>query len=525
MTFNLIDEPWILAQDKEGIREVSLREAFNDAEKLVQLTGEIPTQAFALLRLMLAICHDAIGFPHQDDVEEMRMDGLDLAKINAYLDEHHDRFELFDPKRPFMQVADLRTAKGEASGLEKLIADVPNGVPFFTTRAGDALKHISASEAARWLVHVHAFDPSGIRSGAAEDLLAKGGKGYPIGPGWAGQIGGVVIHGQNLMETLALNLTPTNASGDIPVWRLPESHTYRREEETLPNGSVQTLVWQSRRVRLEGGVNGVTGIVLCQGDKVAPQRMEPFEPMTAWRYSKPQTQKFGRAVYMPKQHEAGRSMWRGLPSLIASGENVGYVEDRGSQMEASHPAQTLDGLEYDRGLVVVQSIGMQYGAQNAVTEEIIDERLEIQGSLLGSHAGEAQAVLSDAITIADNAVRTLGQMAANIARAAGERGDNAGEGARQRAMEDAWARLDTPARRWIRQLTPENAIESRVAWRREVVDLMERLAKQLAQEASPAAVVGRETSFGYMSAAKAHSIFIAAIRKHISTASDREEKK
>lgn len=59
--FNLIDEPWIIAQTQEGTQELSLREAFGKAELIQRLGGEIPTQAFAILRLMLALSHHAIG--------------------------------------------------------------------------------------------------------------------------------------------------------------------------------------------------------------------------------------------------------------------------------------------------------------------------------------------------------------------------------------------------------------------------------------------------------------------------------
>lgn len=516
MTFNLIDEPWILVQSKQGPATVSLRQAFAQADTIIQLTGEVPTQAFANLRLMLAICHDALELLGPEDVETLRDEGVDLVAIDTYLDEVHDRFELFDDTCPFMQVPDLHTAKNEHSGLEKIIADIPNGVPFFTTRAGAQLETISAAEAARWLVHVQAFDPSGIRSGAVGDPLQKGGKGYPIGPGWAGQIGGVVIHGSCLAETLALNLTPRSEHpADRPIWRKPPL-TAERDDDAVSHGPVETLTWPSRRVRLVGGVDGVVGVVLCQGDKLAPQRMEGLEPMTAWRYSKPQSAKFGRPVYMPKELDPARSLWRGLPELVRSGQTA-TIEDQGSKFDATIPPATLAATISDEvsTMLVIQTIGMQYGPQNAVTEEIIDDRIEVHASLLSPDAVAAHVALADGVAIAEEAVRALGQFAAHLARAAGEKGDSAGEGARQRAVETAWSRLDGPARRWVRSLSADtDLLESRTAWSGEVLTIVEDLGTTMVDAASPAAMRGRETSFGFMSAHKAYAMFRAALRKH-----------
>src|SRR5699024_7338675 len=149
-----------------------------------------------------------------------------LETLRNYADRVRDRFDLFDPERPFFQVADLHSKKGEVSGLEKIVADVPNGEPLFTTRSAKNLQRIEPSEAARWLVHTHAFDPSGIKTGAVGDPKVKNGKGYPIGTGWSGQIGGILALGTTVHDTLLLNLIAREASDyvhiggkeDLPPW-------------------------------------------------------------------------------------------------------------------------------------------------------------------------------------------------------------------------------------------------------------------------------------------------------------------
>ena len=121
----------------------------------------------------------------------------------------------------------IHTASGKTSGLKSLIIDVPNGALFFITRIARGLESVTWAEAARWLVHVHAFDPAGIRSGAVGDPLAKQGRSFPIGTGWTGQIGTVTVMGENLERTLLLNtvvcedldgLNGVDPASDLAPW-------------------------------------------------------------------------------------------------------------------------------------------------------------------------------------------------------------------------------------------------------------------------------------------------------------------
>ena len=56
--FNLLDEPWIKVIDGDcRIHEVSLTGLFEHAHDYQDLCGELPTQDFAMLRLLLAVLH------------------------------------------------------------------------------------------------------------------------------------------------------------------------------------------------------------------------------------------------------------------------------------------------------------------------------------------------------------------------------------------------------------------------------------------------------------------------------------
>ena len=215
LVFDLVHHAWIPCRERDGVvTELGILGALERAHELVGLSGDVPTQMFALTRLLLAVLHGALDGPRSvEDWDELWAKGeLPVPRIASYLAQHRERFDLLHPETPFLQVADLRTAKDETSELSKLIADVPNGVPFFSTREGGDLS-LSFAEAARWLLHCHAFDPSGIRSGVIGDKRAKNGKSYPIGVGWSGLLGGLLLEGSTLRETLLLNLVAAEFDG------------------------------------------------------------------------------------------------------------------------------------------------------------------------------------------------------------------------------------------------------------------------------------------------------------------------
>src|SRR5680860_755179 len=199
--FNLLDDPWIDVLENDLTRStVSVLELFRRAHEIATISTDLTSQRFALTRVLLAFLHRGFGGPATVEKWQELWDApsLPMGPLESYAGRVRGRFNLFDPAQPFFQVADLRTAKDEVFGLERLIADVPNGHAFFTTRAGRGRSVIPPKEAALWLIHAQAFDPSGIKSGAVGDKKVKDGKGYGIGAAWGGRIGGLLVEGSTV---------------------------------------------------------------------------------------------------------------------------------------------------------------------------------------------------------------------------------------------------------------------------------------------------------------------------------------
>lgn len=56
--FNLIDEKWIKVMDNRcNISEISLKDVILYSHKYKALSGELPTQDIAVMRLILAVLH------------------------------------------------------------------------------------------------------------------------------------------------------------------------------------------------------------------------------------------------------------------------------------------------------------------------------------------------------------------------------------------------------------------------------------------------------------------------------------
>ncbi|MFK0025614.1 type I-E CRISPR-associated protein Cse1/CasA [Streptomyces sp. NPDC090798] len=496
--FDLTTEPWIGVLKCDGSQEeLSLRQVFARAAEVRRLAGDLPTQEFALLRLLLAVAHDALDGPR--DVEswgELWADPRCFAPVGAYLDTHRERFGLFHPAAPFFQTAGLRTAKDEVFSLNRIVADVPNGEPFFTARM-PTVERLTFAEAARWVVHAHAYDTSGIKSGAVGDDRVKGGKVYPLGTGWAGGLGGVFAEGDTLRETLLLNLVA--ADTDALEFTADDRPAWRREPcppggfERTPTGLRDLYTWQSRRLRLHHDEDAVTGVVLGYGDPLASRNMHRREPMTAWRRSLAQEKKLRQSpVYLPREHDPARSAWRGIASLVADRSDTVQGAEAAAYLRPGileWIARLVTEGELPRGFLIrARIVGATYGTQQSVIDEVVDDQLAMPVVLLHRQDRTCARQAIGAAEDADLAVRALGDLATDLARAVGAEG----EGARSAARELGFTALEIAYRTWIAALADAgDPFERRRRWQRDVHSIVDGLGDRLVAQAGDAAWQGR----------------------------------
>lgn len=518
VSFDLTSEPWVRCLMSDGsVAELSLRDVFARAEDVTTIVGEVPTQTFAILRLLLAILYQALpGCVSRVQWGELWQSGLPINDIEDYLDRHRERFDLVHPETPFYQVAALRTAKDDVKDVGQLIFDLPSNNRLFTTRAGAGLEKLSFGEAARWLVHLQAYDPSGIKSGAIGDARVKGGRGYPIGVGWTGRLGGVFAEGTTLRETLLLNFIvsdalPAEREGDTPPWeRAPLTAAPDGPADGRPpRGPVDLYTWQSRRVRLVSDGNDIVGSLVANGDRSTPQNRFDREPMTAWRHSPAQEKQLKLPlVYMPREHLPERAFWRGISGLIVHRR----LPDTPTKPAATRPpgisewlaALRIEGYLPDDTRIHLRAIGVVYGSQSSVVSELIDDRMSVALAVLTEDERGLSTAAEDAVAVADRGVFLLARLADNLRIASG--GDPVGDA--DRARERAYSELEGPFLRWLSALSTQTDVAVAAAeWRAVARAILATLGEELVAHAGPAGWHGRLHNGELMTTARADMIF------------------
>lgn len=119
------------------------------------------------------------------------------------------------------------------------------------------------AQAARWLLYVNAYDDTSSK---------PKGKGLPSpGVGWLGKLGLIEAVGENLFQTLLLNLTLLKDGRNLwegenrPIWER-EPDKAERQEIAVPDNQAELLTLQSRRLLLKRDHDKVVGYYLLGGD-------------------------------------------------------------------------------------------------------------------------------------------------------------------------------------------------------------------------------------------------------------------
>jgi len=516
--FNLIHEPWIVVRAKDGIqKEVSLLDLFNNASQYESLAGEIPAQDTAVLRLLLAILHGALGgktidgVAFSDDPEDQVDGSLELWKqlwerglpcqrIENYLMNYEDRFDLFHPETPFYQVAGLKKGTDySAAKLNGEMSESTNKTRLFSQRAGHDKSCLSFAEAARWLLYINGFDDTSAKPTQ---------KGLPSpGTGWLGKLGLIMAVGDDLQQTLLLNFvllkdgTYETWGNDRPIWEIPP-RTEERVQIPPPNSQSALLTLQSRRLLLKREGKVVVGYTLQGGDFFAKENYF-CEQFTIWRNAEKKEDR--PPEFVPRRHNASVQMWRDFSPLVEQGE----------RRKRPGIVMWLKYLKTERIIEIpffrLQITGLNYGDKDFFVEDVINDSLSFNADLLSElHKGWINAIIAE-LNITDKLVREVGLLAQNIAKAAGIKDGNPsigkgdGTAARDQARTMAYYRLDAPFRLWLEGIDPirDRIDDQCIQWWNISKEIIRALGREYMRNCSPQALVGHSTQ----SAAEAYHWF------------------
>lgn len=334
-SFCLISEPWIPCRYLDGsIQEVGIQRALVDAHEIAEVIDASPLVTSALLRLLFAIVHRVLDGPPSSSEWLARWEAgrFEEAPLNSYLDTWRERFDLFHPRHPFFQVADLTLVDSKGRPVDPAPISVlsperasGNNTTLFDHSLDQAPTAATPAEAARSLVAAQAWSLGGGKGPTSNRWSHPYASHAPL----AGALQ-VFVAQPNLFRTLIANLTsqgfrdaPLEPLG-TPLWERDE-HRDPSSEETAPDGLLDWMTFPARYLRLlaeqdEGGAL-VRTVYFAPGLK---PRRDIRDPYTAWR---PLASGEGLT---PVGLQPGRAVWRDSASLFAWQQAQESDKDRGA---------------------------------------------------------------------------------------------------------------------------------------------------------------------------------------------------
>ena len=535
--FNLLDEPWIRVMLPDCvIREVSLLEALTQAHGFSALAGELPTQDMAILRVLLAMLHtifsrlDENGQPYlikdaDDALERWRalwaLRRFPEEPIRAYLEKWRERFYLFHPERPFYQVAQVPNGtEYTAAKLNGAISESSNKVRLFPLRAGTMKNRLSCAEAARWLIYINGFDDTSAKP-KQKNLPSPG-------AGWLGKLGLIAAQGENLFETLMLNLVMLSDRDEPwgenrPVWELEQPRTQERCEIAMPDNQAELLTLQSRRLLLQRGERGVIGYILLGGDFF--NKVNAYaEQMTLWAHV---AGKGSQPPYdQPRRHDPNRQIWREFAAIVAGDPNhTGKAESPVPGVVRWQRTLRYNELLDQSRMSRFKIAGVQFGDKDFFVIDTFSDSLSFHLNLLADAGREWMEKIEAELVRTEKLAADVAQLGENLEKAAG--GKEVVQG--KRMKEQFYSRIDMPFRSFLESVDPADDYETKIArltaWRKEEEHISAALGREAVAQAGQAAFVGRtikekikgkkkETERHY-SAPEAYNQFLRQIKLHM----------
>ena len=358
--YNLLDEKWIQVASKDTVEKISIKELFAGAAKYKELAGDMKTQDFAVMRVMLAILHtvfsrfDSNGDPYEffevdeesflqigeleenyfDDYEDaLYQTWIDIwnAKefpkvVYEYLEKWRERFFLYDDKYPFFQVTKEVIEKDAAGGgkfygknINRLVSESNNKLAYFSPKDESYKEYIDDDELARWLITLQGY------IGTSDKQKVGSAKTYS--KGWLYDLGGVYLQGNNIFETLMLNFVAGhNENNNLlkiqkPCW---EAETIEKNIELYFHNGIDNIAslytaW-CREIFIDPNRKKEDKLVCFIAKLPEIEHSDAFlEPMTVLRYNKDGEYK---EKYRPRKHDANKAMWRNFGLLTGVGEGA-----------------------------------------------------------------------------------------------------------------------------------------------------------------------------------------------------------
>ncbi|WP_462187161.1 MULTISPECIES: type I-E CRISPR-associated protein Cse1/CasA [unclassified Frankia] len=218
--YDLREQPWIPVRRGADRRLVGLCDLLLQAHDLSDVEVPVPPATAGLWRILYLLAARVSGLDDPTlevaEFDDRRCEVLDAGRfdegeVEGYFARYADRFDLFDPARPWLQDPRLATQCAATSGVNKLVLGRPAGSNqvFFDHHTETVVAPVPAHEAVWHLIARLYFGPSGRCTTRTVGSVAKADT-------MAGPLrGSLSFHpiGRNLFESLVAGI-PAPADGE-----------------------------------------------------------------------------------------------------------------------------------------------------------------------------------------------------------------------------------------------------------------------------------------------------------------------
>lgn len=558
--YNLLDEKWIQVASKDTVEKVSIKELFAGAAKYKELAGDMKTQDFAVMRVMLAILHtvfsrfDSNGDPYEffevdkesflqiGELEEIDLEDYEDALyqtwidiwnakefpkvVYEYLEKWRERFFLYDDKYPFFQVTkevlkenagidpDVKKGGGNFFGknINRLISESDNKTKYaiFSPKEIDNKEYLRDDEVVRWLITLQGY------TGTSDKQKVGAAKTYS--KGWLYDLGGVYFRGNNLFETLMLNFVIVHSENNNllkvqkPCWETDslEKHVEAYFYSGIDNISALYTAW-SREIFIDPN-HTESDKLACFIAKIPEiEHSDAFlEPMTVWRYNKDGEYK---GKYRPRKHNANQSMWRNFGLLTGVGEGTrkpGVIEWINKLDDISDSVEP--GLAKENITLCAVSMIDDGNSASWVPIDEVEDSLNFKERVLVD-TGDNGWIIRINKTIIDTKKTIDSALKKFITDLLEIR--NMSKSGYSKYLEQFYFRIDLSFRKWIESIDIDNDKDAKeIEWRNILKKAMKEYVDELVSSSGLRDYKGIETSTGVKNIATIYNSFLYILNQN-----------
>ncbi len=549
--FNLLDEPWIsvIVDEKGHNKLVSITDVFKHASEYKALAGDMKTQDFALLRILLAVLHtvfsryDIQGNSREFDSGEDDEYYFNKETVNIwrevwnskkfpdavfkYLEQWHDRFYLFDDKYPFLQVLkqDIDSKKlggkspSEISGknINRLISESNNKIAVFSPKDNVDNNKSSLTEAqlARWIITLQSY------VGLADKTMF-GTEKYKASKGWLFDLGGIYIEGENLFETLMLNCVlvgemQSPEKKQKPCWEYSGAENIENSfYETFIDNISQLYTRWSRAIYINPDISIDKPISVSIVKLPDINHKDAFiEPMTVWQYNK---ERENKDKYTPRKHKVEESMWRsfGLLTLQESDDGILKNHKPGIMEWLNKISKDIEGSSISLQAVSMKDDG---NATSWVPTDEICDTLHVDEVVVTDNSDNGWVGrINNEVEYTRSAIGFIyRQFLLDICEIRNRNKDDATKYA-DKCISHVYFLVDQPFRQWLANIKPKDLMNERcIQWRNTLHSILINEAKGMLENATLRDFTGRPVVQSEKESTKnivtAYSIFTSRLKK------------